>query len=165
MRRVLRTVATSGVPFGVFMGCFLGYRGGAAGGVVSGVVTGLTFGVVTAVFTELQRRRLQVVGPIDGEQVLHQGPANHLRRGEWRGGWLVLTPTRLLFRAHKVNVQKAPLEIPLASVRGVEGARTLGIVPNGVRVHLASGEDDVFVVSGRSEWIARLRAPSVESPA
>ncbi len=164
-RRILRTLAATGVPFGVFMGCFLGLKHGAVGGAMAGLVMGVTFGLAMALFAEAQRKRHQVVGPLDGEPVLHQGPANHWRSGEARGGWLVLTPTRLVFRAHKVNLQIGPLEIPLASVRAVEGTRTLGIVPNGLRVHVASGEHASFVVSGRSEWVARLRARSVESPA
>ena len=138
------------------MGGYFALRGAGGGALPAGVVTGASFGLVMALFAEAQRRRLQVTGDLDGEAVLHQGPANHWRRGESRGGWLVLTKARLMFRAHGKNVQNAPLVLPLPSVRAAEATRSFGIVPNGLRVHLASGEHESFVVSGRSEWVVEI---------
>ena len=131
---------------------------GLMGGLIAGVAAGLLFGVALVLFTEAQRKKLEVTGDYQGESILHQGPANHWRRGEARGGWLLLTPRRLVFRAHQANVQNEPVELAVADLRGCEPCRTLGVVPNGLRVHLASGVQERFVVSERASWVANLTA-------
>lgn len=154
--RLLQTVLRAGLPFGIAMGLFFGFQHGLAGGLVLGAVTGLLFGVALALFTEAQRKKMEVRGDYQGEPILHQGPANHWRRGEARGGWLLLTPRRLLFRSHNANLQNEPVELAVADLRGSEPCRSLGIVPNGLRVHLVSGAQERFVVSERATWVARI---------
>jgi hypothetical protein len=155
-KRLLSTGVRSGVPFGVAMSLFFSLSYGLPAGLVAGAVAGLLFGVALALFTEAQRKKLEVTGDYQGESILHQGPANHWRRGEARGGWLLLTPRRLVFRAHQANVQNEPIELAVADVRSCEPCRTLGVVPNGLRVYLGSGAQERFVVSERASWVAKL---------
>ena len=157
-KRLLSTGVRSGVPFGVAMSLLFSINYGLPGGLIAGVAAGLLFGVALALFTEAQRKKLEVTGDYQGEAILHQGPANHWRRGEARGGWLLLTPRRLVFRAHQANVQNEPIELAVADLRGSEPCRTLGVVPNGLRVHLTSGVQERFVVSERASWVAKIAA-------
>lgn len=157
-KRLLNTTIRAALPFGILMGLFFGFKHGLTGGLVAGAATGLLFGVALAIFTEVQRQKMEVKGDYRGEPILHQGPANHWRRGEARGGWLLLTPRRLLFRAHSENLQNEPLELAVADLRGSELCRSLGIVPNGLRVQLANGTQERFVVSERATWVARIAA-------
>jgi hypothetical protein len=90
--------------------------------------------------------------------VPRQGPANHRRGAEARGGWLVLTERALVFRSHGFNVQNAPLRVPLAEVRGVRGKRTLGLIPNLLLVERQDGTAEAFVVSERDAWLRAIEA-------
>jgi len=158
-RRILGTALRTGVPFGLFMGAYFTWQNGLPGGPVAGLVSGVLFGLTIGVFQDVQAQKLAVAGDVfEGEPILHQGPANHRRGREMRGGWLVLTDRRLVFRSHGKNLQNAPLDLPLAEVRGAEPCRTLGIVPNGVRVLRTDGGEERFVVADRATWIAKLAA-------
>lgn len=157
MPRFTRTILTTGVPFGVVMGLFLGSQRGPAVGLVAGLVAGVLFGASLAAFVESQARRMKVRGgALDGEPILFQGPANHWRGAEARGGWLVLTTRRLVFRSHGKNIQNQGLVVSLADVTAVEPSRSLGLVPNGLRVRLAGDAVERFVVSGQAGWLAAL---------
>lgn len=158
VKRLLNTAIRAGVPFGIAMALFFGISQGLPAALIGGTVAGLLFGLTLALFGEVQRKKLEVHGDYQGEPILHQGPANHWRRGEARGGWLLLTPRRLVFRAHNANVQNEPIELAVVELRGSEPCRTLGVVPNGLRVHLKSGEHERFVVSERASWVAQLTA-------
>jgi hypothetical protein len=68
-----------------------------------------------------------------------------------------LTERALVFRGHGFNVQNAPARVELARVKDVLPCATLGIVPNGLRVELVDGGHERFVVTGRDEWVARIK--------
>jgi hypothetical protein len=101
-------------------------------------------------------------GFADDEHVVHHGLANHWKGLEAVGGKLFLSvqagAARLRFRSHALNVQTHDESWPLADVVDVEGARSLGIVPNALVVTLRDGRRERFVVSGRQRWIDALRA-------
>ena len=162
-RRILKSALSAGLPFGLFFGAFLSLKhGDVAGGMLGGFLAGTLFGSIVGVFTEVQRKKLMVQGDrYEGELILHQGPANHWRGAESRGGWLILTSGRLAFRSHGKNIQNAPLDLPLSQLRGAEAYRSFGIVPNGLRV-LGTSEER-FVVTDRSLWVERIRAALAES--
>jgi hypothetical protein len=146
-------------PFAVAMTLFFAMRGGWRAGLVAGPVSGLLFGLALAVFIRRQSDRLAIrTELLDGERIVHQGGANHWRGSEARGGWLVLTERALVFRSHGLNVQNAGARIELANIRAVSKINTLGIVPNGLRVDLADGSSERFVVSERGEWLSHLAA-------
>jgi hypothetical protein len=135
-----------------------------------GFLSGFAFGWAIKRFLKVSMTtpRLEMdgreAGFEDDETVVHYGPANHFKGIESVGGKLFLTNKRLRFRSHKLNVQTHDESYPVEAIASVEPARTLGIVPNGVLVHLRDGRQERFVVGGRSEWVARLqqalRAPT-----
>jgi hypothetical protein len=159
-RRIFATALRSGLPFGVAIGAFQAVQHhNVVAAVAGGLVGGAMFGGVMGVFVELQRKKLMIPGDrFEGEPILHQGPANHWRGAEARGGWLILTSERLAFRSHGKNIQNQSVDVRLADVRGVEPTNTLFFVPNGLRVLRDHGESDKFVVSERALWLERLGA-------
>ncbi len=70
----------------------------------------------------------------EDEPVLREGLANHFKGIEGVGGKLYLTNRRLRFVSHKLNVQTHDECYPLSEIAEVEATRTLGIIPNGLRV-------------------------------
>ena len=73
------------------------------------------------------------------------------------GGKLFLTDKRLRFRSHKINFQKHDESYPIETIASVEPSRSLGIIPNGLLVHLRDGRRERFVVTGRGDWVSSIR--------
>lgn len=163
-KQKLRAVFLSAFAFGVPMGLFIGWMTGSGyygfhGGFFSGVA--FAWAIKRFLKVSMETPRLEVDGRAagfdEGETILHHGPANHFKGIEAVGGKLFLTRTRLRFRSHKINVQTHDESYPIESIASVETARTMGIVPNGLLVHLRDGSRQRFVVFGRAAWVARIR--------
>ncbi|GIJ28136.1 hypothetical protein Vqi01_32980 [Micromonospora qiuiae] len=88
--------------------------------------------------------------------VLMSRRANLWRGVESVGGRLTLTDQHLSFRAHAVNVQSAPLDIPLQDIVATRKYRNLGLVPNGLAVTTMSGVEYRFVVGKRDQFIDKI---------
>lgn len=156
--RHLGTALVLGIPFGLGMSLLFVLITGGWRGIVPGAVAGVLFGAICAAFAAaVQARGASKDGTFAGEPVLHEGPANHWSGEEARGGWLVLTPSRLVFRAHGYNFQKHPVVIARGEIVGVEPGRSLGIIPNGLRVRRLHGGEERFVVRAQSAWVRALR--------
>jgi hypothetical protein len=160
--RFVRYTLLAGAPFGLMMGAIFAAALFAAGsdariGIWLGVASGLLFGLILAAFAETQRRRMESrSGLFEGEAIVLQGPGNHFLRGEGRGGWLTLTPTRLAFRSHGKNLQNAPVDIQLSEVASAAAYRTAGLIPNGLKVARKDGTSERFVVSARRDWVRTI---------
>jgi hypothetical protein len=97
-----------------------------------------------------------------GERLVHQSGANLQRGIEAVGGHLFLTTRRLIFEAHRFNVQTGRTIIPLRDVEGVWKCWTkfLGLIPifpNSLAVAIAKGKTYKFVMFGRDAWIRLIR--------
>ncbi|MFT3770788.1 MAG: hypothetical protein QM820_35645 [Minicystis sp.] len=160
----LRTGLAAGAAFGLFFGIMQGItHANPAGGVAAGLLGGALFGLVIALFARSKSRALAAPAvDEDGETVLFQGPANHVKGMEAVGGKLYLTRARLRFKSHGLNVQVHDESYPIAAVRSVEPTRSLGIIPNGLAVVLDDGRREKFVVSGRGEWVEKIRSAMAE---
>jgi hypothetical protein len=98
-----------------------------------------------------------------GEQVAKEGAANLQRTVETTGGRLCLTNQRLVFEAHKFNIQAGTTEIALSSVQSLRPCWTklFGIVPlfpNSLAVFTKNGTEYRFVLAGRHAWAAAIEA-------
>lgn len=92
------------------------------------------------------------------EDVLLRVRANLWRGDESVGGHLTLTETHLRFRAHGLNIQTQPLDVPVAEIASMRKYNNLRVVPNGLAVTTASGTEHRFVVGGRDRLIAAIEA-------
>ena len=147
----------AGVPFAIGMGVYLCIRYGLQVGVPAGILSGVLFGGIMSAVAEKQRKRMgSPDGLFEGKKVIYEGPANHFRNGEGRGGWLTLTEDALHFRSHGKNLQNQPVDIELSEVSEMRLSRTLGIVPNGFQVFGNGGEIEKFVLNGREDWTSLI---------
>ncbi len=93
----------------------------------------------------------------DAEEIRGKFAANLMRGWEGVGGRITLTNQRLLFEAHKVNLQPEPLAIPLSDISDVTPSNMMGgILPNSIIVHCRSGRQFRFVLWGRKRIIAMI---------
>ena len=164
-QRNIRYVLLAGLVFGVGMGAFI-YRVTGSGyyGFHGGFLSGFAFALGIGAFLKVSMTttRLELDGRAAGfdadETVLRYGPANHFKGIEGVGGKLFLTNKRLRFRSHKINVQTHDESYPIEMIASVEPSSSLGIIPNGLLVHLRDGRRERFVVAGRADWVASSRS-------
>jgi hypothetical protein len=98
----------------------------------------------------------------DGEQVAKEGVANLQKDRETVGGRLYLTPHRIIFEAHRMNVQGGTTEIELSRVRSSIPCWTkfmgvFPVAPNSLAVATTDAEYR-FVLFGRKAWAAAIEA-------
>lgn len=157
--KFLHLALQTGVPFGMAMSVVFSLIGGWRVGVPAGAVAGLLFGVALVVFVQVQARNFRKNRPhFDGEEVLHEGPANHFLNGEGVGGWLYLTTGRVAFRSHTMNFQTHAMDWPLREIASAAPCLTAKFLPSGLRLSLVSGVEERFVVSGRKQWSELIEA-------
>jgi len=153
MKRFARTTLLAGIPFGLGMGVFYILLTGWHRGLSLALGSGSLFGLAMASFSANQRRRFAAQRPAYTEElVLHEGPANHFLNGEGVGGWIYLTPRRIMFVSHKINFQPHELSIALSDISEALPVMTAKCIPNGLRIITHSGRDERFVVVGRRKW-------------
>ncbi|HLC77906.1 MAG TPA: GRAM domain-containing protein [Candidatus Nanoarchaeia archaeon] len=87
------------------------------------------------------------------EQILIDRGANLFKGMEAVGGRLKITNQRLIFEPHAINIQKQILKVPLNQIKEVKSRNTLGTVPNGIAIKLASSQEYKLVVWKRKELI------------
>jgi hypothetical protein len=173
-RTLVITFLRTGVPFGIAMALVFSWLLGRSWGVITGVASGVFFGSGMTLFVFLMSGRTRIRGDFENESVLWQGPASHIvpqaaeARAVWmagtptqaRGGWLVLTPTRLAFRTRSRNSQNQKIDIARQEIRSAQSGRELGLFPNIFRITLISGTVETFVVRDLKEWIRQLVGPT-----
>jgi len=93
----------------------------------------------------------------NSESLIKQGSANHWQGWEAVGGRLFLTDQRLVFKSHKVNVQKHEISMELEEVVSIKQRNNFLLVPNGISIFLQNGHEEQFVVWSRKDWINKIR--------
>jgi hypothetical protein len=97
----------------------------------------------------------------DGEFLVKQGGASLQRGIEAVGGQLFLTTRRLIFEAHRFNIQTGRAVIRLADVEDLWKTWTrlfglIPLVPNALAV-ATPGKTYRFILFGRDEWLRLIR--------
>ena len=96
-----------------------------------------------------------------GEQVIKEGSASLQKNIETVGGRLRLTNQRLLFEAHRFNVQRGVTEIELPNIQASRPCWTkflglLPLFPNSLAVFTQQGREYRFILFGRHVWAAAI---------
>lgn len=104
-----------------------------------------------------------------GEQILKEGVANLQKNTETVGGKLCLTNQRLVFEAHKINVQGGTTELELSNIQSLRPCWTqfLGLIPlfpNSLAIFTKQGKEYRFVLFGRHAWAAAIEAQANGMP-
>ena len=158
MNSFLKTFLRSGIFFGFFMGFVYVYLYNLKLGIIYGIISGIIFGSFMGFFAKFQSKKFQMERPLfDNEKLIKEGPANHLVKMEAVGGWIYLTDKRLFYKSHEVNIQKHELSIPLSEIVAAIKGRTLGIIPNQLKLKLKDGRTEYFVVDNVNDWTKNIQ--------
>lgn len=92
-----------------------------------------------------------------GENIEIEGSANLFRGFEGVGGKLFLTSKKVVFKSHKLNIQKGQTDILYDNISKIIKRKTAKIFDNGIRIKTNDGSEFDFVVNDREKWIEKLR--------
>jgi len=80
------------------------------------------------------------------EEIEIEGLANLFRGIEGVGGKIFLTNKKLIFKSHKINVQKGKTDIEYSTKQEIVKRRTAKLIDNGIRIITDNGKECDFVV-------------------
>lgn len=120
-------------------------------GILGATIGGLIFGLfMKYIFKRGNKIHIELQ---NNENILKEGLANHKVKYESVGGKLFLTTQRLVFKTHKVNMQKHIFELELNKIKDCNKYKTLGIISNGLIINTNNNEKERFVVNKPNDWI------------
>ena len=90
----------------------------------------------------------------ENETLIYQGGANLFRSNEASGGMLYLTSEKLVFVAHKMNMDSTKQEIVINDIVGFKKVRNV-IFNNGLVIESKNGTYR-FVLNSRDKWITEI---------
>lgn len=93
---------------------------------------------------------------VENEEIEVEGPANLFRGMEGVGGKMFLTNKHIIFKAHKINIQKGQTNIPYEAITEISKRKTAKIINNGIRIKTNAGKEFDFVVNEREKWLEKL---------
>ena len=123
-------------------------------GLISASVGGLIFGIfMKIVFKRGDKIQIDIR---KDETILKEALANHIKNHESVGGKLFLTNKRLIFKSHKINIQKHIFELDLNEINSYRRYKTMGMIPNGLKITTNDNLTEKFVVNKPNEWITQF---------
>ena len=72
------------------------------------------------------------------------------------GGKMFLTNKKVVFKSHKINIQKGQTDILYEDITEIIKRKTAKLIDNGIRIKTNDGNEFDFVVNEREKWIEKL---------
>ena len=100
---------------------------------------------------------IKIKPELDAEEKIEiEGPSNLFRGMEGVGGKIFLTDKKLVFKSHKINVQKGQTNIEYKNIKEIIRRKTAIIVDNGIRIITNDNKEFDFVVNERDLWFENI---------
>lgn len=90
------------------------------------------------------------------EEIEIEGPANLFRGIEGVGGKIFLTNKKLIFKSHKINIQKGQTDIEYVDIKEIVKRKTAKLIDNGIRIITKNGKEYDFVINERDLWFEKI---------
>ncbi len=128
-------------------------------GVGFGMLFGIGFPYVSEKFAGKfsKNRGMKIEPELElNEEIEIEGPANLFRGIEGVGGKIFLTNKKLIFKSHKINVQKGQTNIEYSKIQEIVKRKTVKLIDNGIRITTDNGKKYDFVVNERDFWFEKI---------
>ena len=132
--------------------------------IFQGVFFGVLFGIgFPYVIKRIASRHLKkVAGKInpqldENEATEIEGPANLFRGIEGVGGRIFLTSKKVIFKSHKMNIQRGQTGIEYQNIKELVERKTAKIIDNGIRIVTNDSKEYDFVVNERDLWFEEMK--------
>ncbi len=128
-------------------------------GVFFGIFFGIGFPHVSEKFAGKFSRKMgmKIKPDLELDEITEiEGTANLFRGIEGVGGKIFLTNKKVIFKSHKINVQKGQTDIYYEDIQGIVKRKTAKLIDNGIRIKTKNGEEYDFVVNERNLWFDKI---------
>ena len=128
-------------------------------GIYFGILVGLGFPYLIEKFgTRFTSKIGKNIKPelTQGENIEIEGPANLFRGMEGVGGKMFLTNKKVVFKSHKINIQKGQTDILYENISEIVKRKTAKLIDNGIRIKTKDENEFDFAVNEREKWIEKL---------
>jgi len=71
-------------------------------------------------------------------------------------GKIILTDEKLIFKSHKINIQRGQTDIKYENINKIIERKTAKLIDNGIRIKTKDAKEFNFVVNEREKWIKKL---------
>jgi hypothetical protein len=161
MKKILITAVAFGFPFGLLMGIFNSAINWELNPrfILTGIIGGLVFGIVFAITMKYLASNLFKSISIElteGEKLIKEGGANHIKGKEGVGGKLVLTDQRLIFKSHNLNIQNHQQVFYFNDIQSLEEAKSLFVLKNRLVLELLNKDLHKFIVDDPEVWVKEI---------
>ncbi|WP_289046727.1 GRAM domain-containing protein [uncultured Olleya sp.] len=94
---------------------------------------------------------------LETEEIIQiEGPANLFRGIEGVGGKIFLTNKKMIFKSHKINIQKGQTDIDYVNIKQIVKRKTAKLIDNGIRIITKNEKQYDFVVNDRDIWFEKI---------
>lgn len=93
---------------------------------------------------------------IQNEEIEIEGPANLFRGMEGVGGKIFLTNKKIIFKSHRINIQRGQTNIEYQNVKKIIERKTAKLINNGIRIITNDNKEYDFVVNERDLWVEKI---------
>ncbi|WP_084061622.1 GRAM domain-containing protein [Cellulophaga tyrosinoxydans] len=128
-------------------------------GVGFGVLFGIGFPYINQKLAEKFSNKIgtKIKPNLKEEEVIEiEGPANLFRGIEGVGGKIFLTNKKLIFKSHKINIQKGQTDIEYSTIKEIVKRKTAKLFDNGIRIITNNEKEFDFVVNERDLWFEKI---------
>jgi hypothetical protein len=105
---------------------------------------------------ERSKRELLDRDDYSAEKIISQGLMNHFRRMIADGGIGYISPERLIFVPHKLNLSNKEVNIPFSEVESITNYKICGIFDTGMKIIMKSGKVEKFVINKTTPFYKML---------
>lgn len=131
--------------------------------IIQSVLFGIFFGIGFPYINEKFARKFSkkvgknIIPNLEADETIEiEGPGNLFRGMEGVGGKLFLTNKKLIFKAHKINIQRGQTDIAYQNIQEIIKRKTLKLIDNGIRVVTTDHQEFDFVVNERDLWYEKI---------
>ncbi|OCK42497.1 hypothetical protein BA195_09985 [Tenacibaculum soleae] len=147
--------------------CFFDYVWNENNSITSLIIQGLFFGVIFGIGYPYSNKKLadtfytkisKNLNPkLDkNEQIEVHGPGNLFKGVEAIGGKIFLTNKRVIFKSHKINIQKISIDINYFNIKQINRTKTVKFIDNGIKITTKNHKEYNFVFNERDLWFSKI---------
>ncbi|MFT5925930.1 MAG: hypothetical protein ACI9WL_000673 [Rubritalea sp.] len=151
-----------GIPMCILMTLFMGFTGEFSLKILVAnlmgylIVGGPLFATILVLFARYSFKKITIPIP-ENETLIKEYGANLFRGKEGVGGKIALTDKSLLFKSHKVNIQRGETVVFMEDITGFEiNNRIFNLLNNEITLS-TTDKDYRFIIQEREEFVKELK--------
>lgn len=127
--------------------------------IFQGIFFGIFFGIGFPFIMSKFAKKIEVtINPdLEIDEIIEiEGPANLFRGIEGVGGKIFLTNKKMIFKSHKINIQKGQTNIDYQDIKQVVKRKSIKLINNKIRIITKANKTFDFIINERDVWYEKI---------